>query len=151
MSRLEVRDVRKSFGKRQILDGLSFSCETGEIIGIFGRNGSGKSTLLKAIMGTLKIDRMILKFDGTDVKTSEVIPQQMIGYLPQDAFLPKEMKVRDVIPLIFPKGEEQDKIFYSAGVAAFDSKKIRPTLCRAIQIPGSAFACSFAASFSAPG
>ena len=124
MSRLEVREVSHAFGKRQILDNFSFSCETGEIIGIFGRNGSGKSSLLKAIMGTLKVASVKGEVDDMELKTSEVIPSRMIGYLPQDPFLPKEMKVRDVIPLMFPKGEEQDKIFYSAGVAAFDSKKV---------------------------
>lgn len=116
--------MRKSFGKTQVLNGVSFSCKTGEIIGLFGRNGSGKSTLLKGMMGTLKQDSISLSIDGLIIKPSEVIPQQKIGFLPQDSFLPKEMKVRDVIPMMFPKGEEQDKIFYSEGVARFDSIKI---------------------------
>ena len=124
MSRLEVKELRKSFGKKLILDDLSFSCKTGEIIGIFGRNGSGKSTLLKTILGTLKADSGGIMIDGNKMHASAVIPSQKIGFLPQDPFLPKEMKVRDVIPLIFPKGEEQDKIFYSEGVPGFDRKKV---------------------------
>ena len=124
MSRLEVSGVNKAFGKRQILDNFSISFKTGEIIGLFGRNGSGKSTLLKAMIGTLKPDSIQMTYDGKELKPSEVIPQQKIGILPQETFLPKELKVRDVIPLMFQKGENQDKIFYAPGVAAFDDKKV---------------------------
>lgn len=124
MSRLEVTGLRKSFGNKLVLDNLSFSCKTGEIIGIFGRNGSGKSTLLKTILGSQKADFVNIAIDGRAIKASEVIPSREIGFLPQDSFLPKEKKVRDVIPLVFPKGEAQDRIFYSEGVAKFDSKKV---------------------------
>lgn len=124
MSGLQVNEVYKSFGNRKILDGISFGCEKGEIIGIFGRNGCGKSTLLKAVMGTLQVNSIQIEIDQKILNPSEIIPSQKIGYLPQESFLPQELKVRDVIPLMFPKGEEQDRIFYSEGVAAFDSKKV---------------------------
>lgn len=122
MSRLEVIEASKSFGKKQVLNRASLSCEKGEIIGLFGRNGSGKSTLLKCILGTVKADSIRIQKDREEIKPSEVISRQLIGFLPQDTFLPKEMKVRNVIPLVFPKGEDQDRIFYSPGVAAFDGK-----------------------------
>lgn len=124
MSLLEVMEVNKTFGKKQILNRVSFSCKTGEIIGLFGRNGSGKSTLLKGIMGTMSMDSIVIYINGEKIETSEIFPNRMIGFLPQDSFLPKEMKVRDIIPLMFPAGEEQDKIFHSAGVADFDSKRV---------------------------
>lgn len=124
MSRLEVIEVNKTFGKRQILNRISFSCKTGEIIGLFGRNGSGKSTLLRGILGTLSMNSITIYINGENVLPSEIFPKKLIAFLPQDSFLPKEMKVRDVIPLMFPAGEEQDKIFHSDGVAAFDSKRV---------------------------
>ncbi|MGB7842117.1 MAG: ATP-binding cassette domain-containing protein [Salinimicrobium sp.] len=124
MRGLEVKEVRKSFGKKLILNGLSFRCQKGEIIGIFGRNGCGKSTLLKSVMGTLKVGSMEIKIDREVLSPSEVIPSQKIAYLPQEPLLPKGMKVKDVIPLFFPKGEEQDKIFYSEGVGAFDRRMV---------------------------
>ena len=124
MNRLEVVEVNKTFGKRQILNRVSLSCKTGEIIGLFGRNGSGKSTLLKGIMGTLNMDSITIYINGGNIPASEIFPKKLIGFLPQDSFLPKEMKVRDVIPLMFPKGEQQDKIFHADGVAAFDSMRV---------------------------
>ncbi len=122
MNRLEISGVSKAYGKMQILNKLSLRCKTGEIIGLFGRNGSGKSTLLQGIMGTLAMDAIAISYNGKRLKPSEVIPKKITGYLPQDTFLPKEMKVRNVIPLMYPKGEDQDRIFYSAGVGNFENQ-----------------------------
>lgn len=93
-------------------------------MGIFGRNGCGKSTLFKLILGVLKADQLNLHIDQKSLSPSEVIPSQKIAYLPQEPFLPQEMKVRNVIPLFFEHSEDQDKIFYSEGVGSFDHQKI---------------------------
>ena len=124
MKSLEIKHITKSFGAKQVLKDVSFSCNTGDIIGIFGRNGCGKSTLLKAIFGTLTPDVFEVELNKRSVASGEIITQKLIAYLPQDNFLPKELKVRDVIPLFFSKGEDQDKIFYSEGVAVFDNTKV---------------------------
>jgi ABC-type multidrug transport system ATPase subunit len=81
-------------------------------MGIFGRNGSGKSTILKILFGTLKADSIRLSVDGKTIFQEEVISHKLIGYLPQDNFLPKWLKVRDIIPMYYD-GNEQDKIFYA--------------------------------------
>ncbi len=124
MNRLEVVEVNKTFGKKQVLNRISFSCSTGEIVALFGRNGSGKSTLLKGITGSLPMDSITIYINGRNFSPLEIFPKKLIGFLPQDSFLPKEMKVRDVIPLMFPKGEVQDKIFHADGVAAFDNRRV---------------------------
>ena len=124
MKELQLNNISKSFGSKKIIESASFSCKTGEIIGIFGRNGCGKSTLLKTLFGTLTAEVLDLEMNGNRIAPGKVIPSETISYLPQENFLPKELKVRDVIPMFFPKGEEQDKIFYSEGVAAFDNTKV---------------------------
>jgi ABC-type multidrug transport system ATPase subunit len=117
MPTLTVTGLTKSFGSKSILDNIAFGCSTGEILGIFGRNGSGKSTILKLLFGTLKANSISLTLDGTALPVKEVIPQGIIGYLPQEPFLPKNLKVRDVVPLYFSNGTMQDKIFYAPGMA----------------------------------
>lgn len=112
MHQLSVTGLTKTFGSKTILNDISLECSTGEIMGIFGRNGSGKSTLLKILFGTLKANAISLSINDTDLSVKEVIPQSKIAYLPQDSFLPKGMKVRDVIPLYFEDGDKQDKLFY---------------------------------------
>lgn len=102
---------------------VSFSLEGGELLGLFGRNGSGKSTLLKLLFGTLKADEISFSIDGNTVKPSEVIPKQLIAYLPQHPFLPKQMKVRDVIPLFHSAEAKQDAVFYDPHIATMTHKQ----------------------------
>jgi len=109
---LSVTELTKSFGSLTLLDRITLQCDKGEILGIFGRNGSGKSTLLKILFGTVRADNIRLTINGKHMPVAEVIPQQLIGYLPQEPFLPKSYKVRDVVPMYFESGEMQDKILY---------------------------------------
>lgn len=51
MSIVEVKDVRKSFGQIEVLKGVSFGIEKGEVVAIIGRSGSGKSTMLRCLNG----------------------------------------------------------------------------------------------------
>lgn len=67
MSLLELNDVRKHFGTVQALRGVTFSLESGEVVGLVGDNGAGKSTLMKIITGVHAPDGGSIRFDGTDI------------------------------------------------------------------------------------
>lgn len=121
---LEISGAYKSYGKKSILDNVSLDVQTGDILGIFGRNGSGKSSLLKMIFGTLPANYIQIKYDSEIIKVTKIIPRQLIGYLPQDSFLPKGTKVRDIIPLFCNDEEKQDRVFYAPEVAKFDNLSI---------------------------
>jgi nickel transport system ATP-binding protein len=54
---LQVKDIRKSYGKKEVLKGIDFSMKAGECLGIIGESGSGKSTLGKIILGIEKKDQ----------------------------------------------------------------------------------------------
>jgi branched-chain amino acid transport system ATP-binding protein len=64
---LEVEGLAKRFGGIAAVDGVSFSVEEGEILGIIGPNGCGKSTLFNCILGQLAPSEGRVKLDGTDV------------------------------------------------------------------------------------
>ncbi|MBO0741911.1 MAG: ABC transporter ATP-binding protein [Hyphomicrobiaceae bacterium] len=64
---LEVRDLRKSFGGINAVDGASFEVCEGEILGIIGPNGSGKSTLFNCILGQLRPTAGEVRLDGRSV------------------------------------------------------------------------------------
>ncbi|MCS6937135.1 MAG: ATP-binding cassette domain-containing protein [Candidatus Bipolaricaulota bacterium] len=65
---IEVKDLRKSFGKFVAVDGLSFSVKPGEIFGLLGPNGAGKTTTLRMISTVLKPDAGLITVNGYDAR-----------------------------------------------------------------------------------
>jgi len=123
-SALQLYYARKSFGRKKVLQDVSFTLTQGEILGVFGRNGSGKSTLLKILFGTLKPDAIDMRINDIPIIPKAVIPERHIAYLPQDPFLPKHLKVRQVIPLFYEDGDEQDRIFRARYVEKMAAQKV---------------------------
>jgi phospholipid/cholesterol/gamma-HCH transport system ATP-binding protein len=64
---LQIKDLRKSFSDRKVLDGICLSVQDGEIIFVLGRSGTGKSVLLKSIIGLLKPDGGEIWLDNEEV------------------------------------------------------------------------------------
>ena len=82
---LEVTDIRFSYSDHQVLNGLSFAVDAGELFGVVGPNGSGKTTLLKLITGVLSPDDGVVLVNGvgiTELRSSERAKQ--IAVVPQD-------------------------------------------------------------------
>jgi ABC-type multidrug transport system ATPase subunit len=92
---------------------VSFECRTGDILAIFGRNGSGKSTLFKVLFGTFKARKAEIYFDKEIIVHNSQL-KNFIGIHLQDVFLPKDLKVRDIIPLFLPDGDIQNKVFHDS-------------------------------------
>jgi ABC-type multidrug transport system ATPase subunit len=124
MHTLSVIQAVKAFGNRKVLTDITLECQTGQIAGVFGRNGSGKSTLLKMIFGTVRADSIDVRIDAKRIDVSEVISRKQVAYLPQQDFLPKDLKVRELIPLYFPDGDKQNEIFYAPRVASMEKKRV---------------------------
>jgi phospholipid/cholesterol/gamma-HCH transport system ATP-binding protein len=68
---ISFKDVRKSFGEREVLKGITFDVPQGQILFILGTSGTGKSVLLKNIVGLLKPTSGAIFIDGQDVATLE--------------------------------------------------------------------------------
>ncbi len=64
---IEVQDVRKSFGDLEVLKGINFTVNKGEVVSMIGGSGSGKSTMLMCINGLEQIQSGNIRIDGTDV------------------------------------------------------------------------------------
>ena len=65
---LEIENISASYGMVQILRGVTFKVEEGEIVSIIGPNGAGKTTLVKTIMGFLKPQTGTIKFNGENIE-----------------------------------------------------------------------------------
>lgn len=119
---LSISAISHCFGTKKILENVCFECRTGDTIGLFGRNGCGKSTLLNILFGTLKATSGSVRINDTPLRNN--ITGKMISYSHQEIFLPLNITVRDLIPLYFPVGEDQNKIFYSPGVHNIETTKV---------------------------
>ena len=113
MKLLEIKDLNKSFDNKKILKDINLSIQSGKIIGLLGKNGVGKTTLIKLINDLLTptSGQILIKGQKIGVETKKVI-----SYLPERAYLNKQMKVSEVISYF----EE----FYDN----FDSKKAKRLL-----------------------
>ena len=98
---IEITDVRKSFGDKHAVDGISFRVEEGEIMGFLGPNGAGKSTTLNIITGYLSADSGVVKIDGTDILQDPLKAKKDIGFLPEIPPLYLEMTVLEYLNFVY--------------------------------------------------
>ena len=97
---IEVENVSKLFGNFRAVDGISFSIQTGEIVGLLGPNGAGKTTTMRMISGFLEPDAGTVKIDGLDVLKNPVETKRKIGYMPESAPMYSDMIVADYLKYI---------------------------------------------------
>lgn len=95
---LELRNLSCGYGQRKVVDSISLSMNTGEVIGLLGANGCGKTTLIKTILGLLPVQGGEVLLDGKNIKnwTSARIAR-VIGYIPQMHTPPFPFQVVDVV------------------------------------------------------
>ena len=98
---VEITDVRKSYGNKHAVNGISFEVKEGEILGFLGPNGAGKSTTLNIITGYLSADSGSVKIDGTDILEEPLKAKKDIGFLPEIPPLYVEMTVLEYLNFVY--------------------------------------------------
>jgi len=100
MSVLEFRDIHRSYGNgEEVLSGVSFAVEEGQVVGLLGRNGAGKTTLIHIAMGMLRAQTGSVRVLGLDPEKDPVAMKSRVGFVSEDQVLPPAMKVKQVIGL----------------------------------------------------
>lgn len=82
MNVLDVKEIKKSFGSKKVLDGVSFSVPENCVFGFIGRNGAGKTTTMRAILGLLKTDNGEINVCGEKISYGSIPKSCSIGFLP---------------------------------------------------------------------
>lgn len=112
---IKISDIRKSFGGKEVLKGVSFSAKSGDCIGILGANGSGKSTLLSILAGVSSFDSGTLDFSN-----------EKICYVPQENPLVEELSAKDNLRLWYKKEDLkrglENGILKELGISSFLKK-----------------------------
>lgn len=101
-SRLTVRNLQKSFKKRQVVKNFSLDIESGEVVGLLGPNGAGKTTSFYMIVGLIAADAGSILFDNQELRRLPIHERARlgIGYLPQEASIFRKMTVEQNIRAI---------------------------------------------------
>ena len=94
---LDVRGVTRRYGTREVLKGITFAAQKGEIIALLGRNGTGKSTLMNTITGYLCQSGGDISICGYDVLTQPLEARRRTGYLPEQPPLYPDMTVTEYL------------------------------------------------------
>ncbi len=92
---LRCSGLRKRFGERVAVDGVSFDIAAGETYGLLGPNGAGKTTTISMICGILSRDSGEVVLDGIPVGAGATVVKQKIGYVPQDLAIYPDLSARE--------------------------------------------------------
>ena len=126
--KLEVNNLKKSFGETEVLHGVSFSVESGSALGLLGRNGAGKTTTIRILMDVFKGNDGTITMDGKPFVPKEY----QIGYLPEERGLyPKKTVGEQLIYLAMLRGlnakkakEQTKKWLERMGVSEYENRKL---------------------------
>ena len=133
---LEVRNLVKFFGKRKVIDDVSFEVFPGEIFGFLGPNGAGKTTTIKMIMGFLAVDEGEIIINGINVRKDYEKAMSCIGGIVENPEMYKDLsgqlnlemyarlhegvtpeRIREVVQLVGMQNRIKDKVKkYSLGM-----------------------------------
>lgn len=121
--KIEVKNIRKKYGKKEVLKDVTFSVEGGRCVGILGGNGCGKSTLLSILAGVQQADGGSFLYEDKDLFTYPRQRAQLVGYVPQGTPLIEELTAKDNLSLWCTKEKMEkeltDGVFKLLGIDEF--------------------------------
>ena len=151
--KLQANKIRKRYGSRQILNGLSLSVESGEIVGLLGPNGAGKTTTFYSVVGMVSPEEGEIILEGNSISKTPMHQRAQlgIGYLPQDPSIFRKLTVEDNLKIILEtlpltQKEQKEKMEYLLSELGLENRtkqfastlsggeKRRLEICRALLI-----------------
>lgn len=115
---LAATELHKAYKKRRILEGVSLSVSSGDVVGLLGPNGAGKTTCFYMVVGLVKPDQGQITLDGEDITSHpmHIRARQGVGYLPQEASIFRQLSVSQNIMAILEtrnglsKADQRDRL-----------------------------------------
>jgi lipopolysaccharide export system ATP-binding protein len=108
---LRAENLHKSYGRREVVKGVSMQVEPGQVVGLLGPNGAGKTTCFYMIVGLIPADQGRIFVDASELTHQPVNIRSGLGvaYLPQDASIFRKLSVADNILAILELREDLDE------------------------------------------
>lgn len=111
MTIVDFREVHRAYTKDEdVLAGVTFTIEPGQVVGLLGKNGAGKTTLLRIAMGMIETQEGSVRVFGLDPRTDPIEVKRRVGYVSEDQILPGHLRVDGVIALhknLFPTWDDE--------------------------------------------
>ena len=117
---IKVKNLKKAFGSKLAVDGVSFTVEKGEVLGFLGPNGAGKSTTMRMITGFIPPSDGEVSIGGYDMVESPLPAKRLIGYLPENAPSYTDMTVESFLS-------------FTAELRGFSGDKLRSAVGRVVE------------------
>ena len=92
---IEVLNLKKCYGEKEAVKGISFNVEPGEVLGLVGPNGAGKTTTLRCLAGILPPTQGLIRIAGHDLRNDPIGAKGMLAYIPDDPRLFENLTVED--------------------------------------------------------
>ena len=124
-SRLEARDLAKSYGARKVVQGVHLAVSAGEVVGLLGPNGAGKTTTFYMVVGLVRADAGEIHIDGRAVHTLPIHRRSRLGlsYLPQEASIFRKLSVEENIRAVLElQVDEEGRAFKPAAIQSMLDK-----------------------------
>lgn len=120
---LEIEGLKKSFGTKTAVSGISFTLRKGEVLGFLGPNGAGKSTTMRMVAGVIEPDEGDARILGHSVLSERRRAQSQLGYLPEGAPLYDDMTPPEFLRFMArARGLPKDSIEEAASKATADAR-----------------------------
>ena len=117
---LNIKHLSRAYGELLAVNDVSFTIQSGEIVGLLGHNGAGKTTIMKMLSGYLEPSSGTIEIDDIDLAKDRTAVQQRLGYLPE------------VLP-IYPEMSVADYLDYAANLKGLTGNEKLQEIRRAIQ------------------
>ncbi|MEA4934046.1 MAG: ABC transporter ATP-binding protein [Lawsonibacter sp.] len=97
---VSIRDLKMSYGDKQVLNGINLEIQRGQIIGYIGPNGAGKSTTVKILLGILEGYQGQVQILGEDISSDSTAYKKKIGYVPETADIYDSLSAQEYLTFI---------------------------------------------------
>jgi ABC-2 type transport system ATP-binding protein len=114
---IETQDLAKNYGSVEALRDLDLEVRKGEIYGFLGPNGAGKTTTIRCLLDAIRPSSGKANVLGIDPQVDPLAVRQLVGYLPGELHLENNLKVKNILRLLFRLRENQADWSYVEGLA----------------------------------
>jgi ABC-2 type transport system ATP-binding protein len=128
VSAIAVSDLRKAYGQREVLHGLSFTVETGEVFALLGPNGAGKTTTVEILEGYRRRDGGDVRVLGVDPERGGRAFKARIGIVLQSSAVYHLLSVREIVALFagyYPQPRPAHEVIELVGLAEKREARVR--------------------------